>query len=778
MLRAPMTGFFHGSSSRVRYRVIPVLAASVVILLSLSGELAPGQLGAFSGPGASVSAQICNPPSAMPSALFIPESDPSHSLLAHGRVQASYEFQVVNYTARVYGTTIVVPNVLALFPLSSGPDFQVPFSWAGLTVNGSGWSPPTTSSAGAATNLSFNASVPPQLLTEGWLPGDPHADAVLAQSAYGNLTLAFRWQWSMTEPNGTVYSSAWSVPNRSASPPYLPSIFYPAEHVWSLGATSPVVIGGNFSDEITGMISGRSFDLTWTDTSGNLLAQGLVNVSQGVRNASAGLALTSAAHRLAPGTYVFKVRDSCGAVVEDLWISASFASTATAQLRVSPSTCGTILLNGTAYQSGSAPSARPSVGSYPLTATGCSGDAFTGWTETGGLLPASEWARNTRLFVSWDGAVTAGWARGYNVTFRESGVPSGQNWSVTILGSTVRAVAPNPISFFLANGTYTYYVGNGTGFSLAGAGSSGTVQIAGGSVGRNLSLATDIQHVVVIVMENSNLYPTLDFAPYMHYLWNTYARATSFYGACHESKPEYMAMTSGRPYTCTSIPVQSVTNLGDLLENQGLTWGDYQESMNTSCDNVSSHFYFTHHNPFLWYSDIALNATRCDAHIVNSRSFNQTVANGTLPTYSLYIPNTYDDCEYTKLPVCDTWLKGFLAPLLNSTHPAVQALVAHTAFVVAFDEAQTNLGYSTGGIVNSWCRNTTGQNLTVCGGHIYLSLVSPFSYGRSYAANSTDYNLESTVEWLFRLGSDGGYDGTSNFPSMDSLFAFPQNGAY
>ena len=768
------TSRFPGTRRPSRWRFgrstgLPGLSFAAFAALLLLGETGFLPAGSDAHVGLAVSVK-CNPPTSMPSALFIVQATPSHPVLQSGRVQASYEFEVVNFTSAVNGTKVVVPNVLALFPLTSTSDFSVNLPSVELGVAGAGWSNPTltSNSSAAPSNLSFSASNPPQLLTVGWLPNDPQADAIQADAVYGTITLAFRWSWVMYEPNGTIYTSPWSTPSYSAASPSLPSIFYPAELVASHGETSPVTIGGNFTDLLVGHVAARSFGLAWTDTTGRQSAHGQLNTSSGATSASASLALTNPTHRLAPGTFVFRVKDTCGALIQDQWRSASLGTAASVELGILPSACGTVILNGTVFADGAAPEERPSPGSYSLTSTGCPGYAFTGWSESGGVVPASTWARNTRLFVSWNGSVSAGWAPGYRVTFQEGGATKGQNWSVTIHGTRVQARAPNPLSFLLANGSYTYYVGNATGYSSSA--SPGTVLVKGSPVNLSVSLAPDIQHVVVIVMENSNLYPTLRYAPYMDYLWNTYAKATSFYAACHESKPEYLAMTSGRSYSCGSIPLVNVTHLGDLLEKRGLTWGSYLESMNTSCDNVSSHFYFAHHNPFLWYADVRNNATRCSTRDVNSRVFNQTLANGTLPTYSLYVPNNDDDCEWTVLPTCDTWLKSFLGPILNSTHSAVQNLVAHTAFVIAFDEAETNLGYSTGGIVNPWCRNTTGQNLSVCGGHIYLSVVSPFSQGLTYSHNATDYNLESTVEWLLGLGGTGNNDSTTQFPPMKALF--------
>jgi hypothetical protein len=57
-----------------------------------------------------------------------------------------------------------------------------------------------------------------------------------------------------------------------------------------------------------------------------------------------------------------------------------------------------------------------------------------------------------------------------------------------------------------------------------------------------------------------------------------------------------------------------------------------------------------------------------------------------------------------------------------------------------------------------------------------MSVVSPYSRGLSYSGNATQYNLESTVEWLFNVPSDGGFDGTAAFPAMTGLFNFSSNG--
>lgn len=285
-----------------------------------------------------------------------------------------------------------------------------------------------------------------------------------------------------------------------------------------------------------------------------------------------------------------------------------------------------------------------------------------------------------------------------------------------------------------------------------------------------------IQHAVVIVLENRELSDVYALGTYERYLQTINGNATNFYALCHGSPPNYLAMTGGRSTYCGQDVSGGVetTNLPDVIEHAGLSWAGYFESMPSACYAYSKGAYVTWHNPFLSYGDIIDSPTRCATHVLPSERFNSSVAAGVLPTVSFYVPNAINDCDNSSLTFCDGWLKSFLSPLLNSTQPAVHALISHTAFFVTYDEGITNRGYVSS-VVTSWCLTATGKALASCGGHIYLTVVSPYSAGLSYTSDATMYNLESTLEWLFGLGSDGGYDGTADFPPMTSLFSFPSN---
>ncbi len=405
---------------------------------------------------------------------------------------------------------------------------------------------------------------------------------------------------------------------------------------------------------------------------------------------------------------------------------------------------------------------------------------------------------NSGLAAPFAGAASPPVSNGtitYSVTFTETGLTSSRNWSVTLAG-VAESSTTSEIVFQEANGTYAYNI-VAVGFSPSPAAGTVTVKGADKSVSTNFT-AIPITHVVVIVMENGARKTILKNSPYQHYLEDYSGSVPDYYALCHASPPNYFAFTSGQTIGCEAPEkVQDVSNIPDSLQAAGLTWHGYFESMPTACDTSRSAnglYVAADHNPFLSYEDIRDNKSRCDANVVNSNAFNVSVASGTLPSFSFYIPNEYDDCHsippgLTSLEerhLCDNWLNGFLSPMLNHTvnasgalnfnTPQERALMNHTAFIIVYDEgaATSDAGYTVDNIVTPYCYTQWGVNQTVCGGPTYISVVSPYSVGTTFTGNASDMNVASTIEWLLGVGSDGGLDGTPGlFPALTSLFDFP-----
>jgi Phosphoesterase family len=374
----------------------------------------------------------------------------------------------------------------------------------------------------------------------------------------------------------------------------------------------------------------------------------------------------------------------------------------------------------------------------------------------------------------------------FTVKFVETGLPTGATWSVA-LGNVLQTSTSTVVSFSELNGSYNYSVHTPPTYSVSPR--AGTVTVSGITPPVDVSFVGFIQHIVVIMMENANLHSILTgkSQPYERYLYHANGSIPNFYAVCHRSPPDYVALTSGNTSNCENQKgVLTAKNLPDTLEAAGMTWAGYMESMPKPCDSgLTATYDGVNHNPFLLYQDIVGNASRCKANDVNSAQFNQSLASGTLPTFSMYSPNDIDDCHGTATQpenrsFCDSWLRGFLAPILNHTanysSTATQDVVAHTAFIIAYDEGDnksSDAGYSVGNINTPYCYGFFGVNLTACGGRTYVVVVSPYSVGTSFGENATDMGLTTTIEWLLDIPSDGGYDGSPYFPAMTSLFSFP-----
>ncbi|MCI4351833.1 MAG: carboxypeptidase regulatory-like domain-containing protein [Thermoplasmata archaeon] len=262
-----------------------------------------------------------------------------------------------------------------------------------------------------------------------------------------------------------------------------------------------------------------------------------------------------------------------------------------------------------------------------------------------------------------------------------------------------------------------------------------------------------IQHVITVVMENANLSTTLSLGPFERYLAGKYAFASQYYAVCHPSTSNYLSMTSGNSWQCgpnggsDAYNVYSTLNVADLLESTGHSWRAYMESMPTPCNTTDKGAYVVHHNPFVYYSDIVGNASRCNTHVLPLSAFAPAVAAGTVPNYAFISPNITDDGT-KNVTFGDNWLKGWLSPLLNDS------FFASSVVFIAYDEATND-------------RN--GFNGTI-GGHTYFVAVSPLvKLNSTYSADATHYNLLSTVEWLLGLGSTGHND-SAVFGPMTGLF--------
>jgi YVTN family beta-propeller protein len=90
----------------------------------------------------------------------------------------------------------------------------------------------------------------------------------------------------------------------------------------------------------------------------------------------------------------------------------------------------------------------------------------------------------------------------YEITFIESGLPAGTNWSVTFNGATNYSTS-NSISFYAKNGTYTYSIGMISGYSVNS--SSGNIIVSGAGISKVVSFSQIVAGLYYVIFEESGL---------------------------------------------------------------------------------------------------------------------------------------------------------------------------------------------------------------------------------------------------------------------------------
>src|SRR5436305_1667680 len=174
--------------------------------------------------------------------------------------------------------------------------------------------------------------------------------------------------------------------------------------------------------------------------------------------------------------------------------------------------------------------------------------------------------------------------------------------------------------------------------------------------------------VFVIVMENQEYPSVIDnaAAPYINSLARQYGLATNDYAETHPSLPNYMALTEGdKFFTTDCIGSQTAaTNLPDEIEASGRTWTAYMEDMPAACATTDSGLYVARHNPFVHYTNIVANSTRCASHVVPFSQFGSDLAAAKLPNYVWITPNVCHDMHDCGVSTGDAWLSSVVQQLL------------------------------------------------------------------------------------------------------------------
>jgi hypothetical protein len=189
--------------------------------------------------------------------------------------------------------------------------------------------------------------------------------------------------------------------------------------------------------------------------------------------------------------------------------------------------------------------------------------------------------------------------------------------------------------------------------------------------------------VVWIVFENPNFanpYMQADFAK----LAKSGASFTNISTLVNPAQGNYISMIAG-----SNLGVQADTqvnlrqnHVGDLLEEANLDWKVYAEDYPGNCFTASQRGKFVRRNvPFLSFTNVTNNPKRC-TKIENEIRFEDDFKNGTLPAFSMYIPNVQNNGHITTIDYSGRWLTNKLGRLFSKPDELNEVL-----FIITFDEA-------------------------------------------------------------------------------------------
>jgi phosphatidylinositol-3-phosphatase len=221
-------------------------------------------------------------------------------------------------------------------------------------------------------------------------------------------------------------------------------------------------------------------------------------------------------------------------------------------------------------------------------------------------------------------------------------------------------------------------------------------------------------HVFLLIEENHGF--TTVFAnemPYLTSLAKKYAYAASYSSNDGGSMLDYLDLSSGsneaafgcQGWGCPNQMSQPITddNIFRELTKAGLTWKVYAESLPQAgylLDGPAP--YVSRHNPAVWYSDV-VNSTEMQKNVVPFSQFATDMAAGTLPNYSIVIPNLDHDAHDGTPAAADTWLQSNIGPLLKTS---LFASGGDALMFVTFDE----------------CGSGTNQG---CGSQVLTTVIGP-----------------------------------------------------
>jgi phosphatidylinositol-3-phosphatase len=174
--------------------------------------------------------------------------------------------------------------------------------------------------------------------------------------------------------------------------------------------------------------------------------------------------------------------------------------------------------------------------------------------------------------------------------------------------------------------------------------------------------------IVLVLLENTPFSAIAGFAPWLNATAAQGRLFTNYVALTHPSLPNYIAFTSGGFQGCTSDSICKANTLTapsfyGQLEQAGISWASYAESMPTNCQGTDSgvkpNRYIAHHQPVVYFTDVH---QACLTKSVPLTQLNPAA----LPAFSFIVPTNAHNMHDGTILESDDWLRTNLQPLIDA----------------------------------------------------------------------------------------------------------------
>ncbi len=146
----------------------------------------------------------------------------------------------------------------------------------------------------------------------------------------------------------------------------------------------------------------------------------------------------------------------------------------------------------------------------------------------------------------------------YTVTFKESGLPSGSSWSVTLAGKT-KSTTSSSLSFTEPNGTYQYTISGPANFTASP--STGSIMVDGAPVSQSINFSAVVKTVYftgTLSPSNASLYINGQLIPTVNGVFNTTLNVGQYY-VIEITAPGYKTQYDNMTVSSTATSITPLT---------------------------------------------------------------------------------------------------------------------------------------------------------------------------------------------------------------------------